>query len=224
MNIPDQVGIMTLPNAVLFPGTLMPLYIFENRYRRMITECLDGERIFAVGLSRRDDKGNDTETPCAIVSVGLVRTCVENPDGTSHLVLQGLRRVKVQEFYASSPKGQYPMAVIAPVETIGVANASQREPVVGAVERLARARAKLGVKLPKNILESLNALENPELFADVVSSTFLESFQDKQMLLETLHIGDRLDILGALLQKQIEQFQLWKKLQGKLSHKNVGHN
>ena len=215
---------MTLPNAVLFPGTLMPLYIFENRYRRMLADCLEGDRIFAVGLSRRNMTGSETEVPCNVAGVGLVRTCIGNPDGTSHLVLQGLGRVQIREFYAAHPKRQYPIAQVEPLETVGVASASQREPVFGAVQRLARARAKLGVKLPKDVMESLNSLESPELFADVISSTFLESFQDKQSLLETLNINDRLEMLGVLLQKQIEQFQLWKKLQGKLSHKNVGHN
>ena len=217
------MGIMTLPNAVLFPGTLLPLYIFEARYRRMLTECLQGDRLFAVGLSRPDQGEEDVE-PCDVAGVGLIRTAIGNPDGTSHLVLQGLSRVRIVEFFATPPDLPYPLARIEALESTGQANASQREPVVGAVKRLTRVRARLGVKLPPSVIDSLMAVESPGLFADVVSNTFLESYQDKQRLLETLDINERLERLEELLAKQISQFELWKQLQGKLPNKHVGQN
>ena len=50
MDLPDEVSIMTLPNAILFPQALLPLYIFEPRYRAMLKDSLENQRMFAVAL------------------------------------------------------------------------------------------------------------------------------------------------------------------------------
>jgi len=215
---------MVLPNAVLFPGTLMPLYVFEPRYRKMLADCLEGERMFAVGLSRPGAGGGPTE-PCAVAGVGLVRTCIGQADGTSNLVLQGLERVRIVGFETEHAEWGYPVARIAPLQSVGGAEAGTvREPLVGMVRKLAKARARLGVELPKSVVDSLIALENAELLADVVSYTLLEDFQEKQLLLETLDVNERMMKLVECLQRQVGQLELWKALQGKLPNKHVGHN
>jgi lipid II:glycine glycyltransferase (peptidoglycan interpeptide bridge formation enzyme) len=58
----------------------------------------------------------------------------------------------------------------------------------------------------------------------LVSYTLLDSFHEKQLMLETLDVNERVLKLAELLNKQVVQFELWKKLQGKLPNENVGHN
>src|ERR1019366_545532 len=83
VRLPKQIAVMPLPNAILFPRVLLPLYIFEPRYKRMLADCLKGERMFAVALLRR---GWETEgrnpTPYPIASIGVIRTCMARPDGS----------------------------------------------------------------------------------------------------------------------------------------------
>ncbi len=210
---------MVLPNAVLFPGTLMPLHIFEPRYRQMLEDSVTGTRMFAVGLAR------GKAGPCDVVGVGLVRTCLKQSDGTSNLVLQGLERVRVVGFEWEHPEFGYPVADIEPLASTGSEEAvPARQPVLRMVRKLARARERLGVELPKAVVDSLAALESADLFADVVSYTLVEDFKEKQSLLETLDVNARLAKLQDLLQRQLAQLELWKTLQGKLPNKNVGHN
>ncbi len=210
---------MTLPNAVLFPGTLLPLYIFEERYRRMLADCLKNDRMFAVGLARSDGEG-----PCAIAGVGLVQACVGQADGTSHLALRGLVRVRVKHFKEAHPVLDYPVATVEPVRITGEGHKLNREVVVERVRRLARVRARLGAKIPKDVVDSLVALENAELFLDMVGYTMLDNWQEKQLVLEALDVNERLAQLLALLHKEIERVELWKSLQGKLPNRNVGNN
>ena len=57
MQLPSEVSVMTLPNAILFPQALLPLYIFEPQYRRMLSDALDTHRMFSVAMrkpGRRD--------------------------------------------------------------------------------------------------------------------------------------------------------------------------
>src|SRR5947199_10060650 len=92
--LPEQAPVMPLPGAVLFPHALLPLYIFEPRYREMLAHALAHERMFCVSLLRperaqwkSEDDFFDVET------IGLIRACVGRGDGTCNLILQGSQRV-----------------------------------------------------------------------------------------------------------------------------------
>ena len=222
MNLPDEVAVMPLPNAILFPRVLLPLYIFEPRYRKMLTDSLAGERMFAVALMRDAGAGHQkARQPYNIAGVGLIRTCVGRPDGTSNLVLEGVTRVRVCEYVRTRP---YRVARIEPLESCVATVAPTRAPLVSAVSKLAKARARMGAELPKSILNSMLSVESADHLSDLVSYTLLDNFHDKQLMLETLDVGVRLQKLVGLLQRQIQQFELWKTLQGKLPNENVGHN
>src|SRR5215471_18893756 len=66
MKIPREVPVMTLPNATLFPQALLPLYIFEPRYRQMLAEALHTNRMFSVAMQK---PGNSRETPAFIAGL-----------------------------------------------------------------------------------------------------------------------------------------------------------
>jgi Lon protease-like protein len=215
---------MTLPNAVLFPGTLLPLHIFEPRYRRMLAECLESHRIFGIGLVADQAATARGEQPHAVAGVGLIRTCIAQADGTSHLVLQGLARVAIAEYCAGDPAHGYPVARIRPLANESAAAALDRQPLVGAVKQLAKVRSRLGLKVPKEVVDSLLAMEDAAQLADVVSYTLLDNMRDKQLMLETLNVQQRLHRLVGLLQEQIGRFELWRTVQGRLPNDHVGNN
>jgi Lon protease-like protein len=222
MRIPEHVPVMQLPNAVLFPRVLLPLYIFESPYKKMLADCLSGDRMFAVALLREgwEKKGRGPRA-YPVATVGLVRTCVARPDGSANLILEGVARVGIRSYVTLHP---YRVARVEALASIEPAAAPAREPLVAAVSKLAKARARFGAELPKSVLNSLLAVDNPDHLSDLVSYTLLESFHQKQLMLETLNVNQRMEKLIDLLRKQIQQFELWKTLQGKLSNDHVGHN
>ena len=79
MELPNLVPVMTLPNATLFPQALLPLYIFEPRYRQMLVDTLKAKRMFSVAMQR---PGRTRETPCPVAGLGLIRVSVDHQDGT----------------------------------------------------------------------------------------------------------------------------------------------
>src|SRR5512138_262509 len=107
MKLPCEVPVMTLPNATLFPQALLPLHIFEPRYRRMLADCLRSHRMFALAMQR---PGRTRESPCTVAGLGLIRVSVEHSDRTSHLILQGLARVEL------GPARQYRPYRIHPIQ------------------------------------------------------------------------------------------------------------
>src|SRR3954468_3461457 len=113
--LPDHVPIMPLPGALLFPHALLPLYIFEPRYREMLDHALNHHRIFSVALVKPDRPA--WESPADffhVAGVGLIRACVGRGDGTSNLILQGLQRVRFTGFPQELP---FPVAEIEPLES-----------------------------------------------------------------------------------------------------------
>src|SRR5436853_6548092 len=110
MKIPSEVPVMTLPSATLFPQALLPLYIFEPRYRQMLADTLKCGRMFSVAMQK---PGRTRETPCQVAGLGLIRVSVAHQDGTSHLILQGLTRLELRQTVLYKP---YRVQCIRPLQ------------------------------------------------------------------------------------------------------------
>src|SRR6266446_10911555 len=113
--LPEQAAVMPLPGGLLFPHALLPLYIFEPRYREMLDHALARERMFCVTLIKPDRlQWKSAEDFFHVATIGLIRACVGRGDGTSNLILQGLQRVRFASFEQEAP---FPIARIDIVES-----------------------------------------------------------------------------------------------------------
>ena len=113
IELPETVPVMPLPGALLFPHALLPLHIFEQRYRAMLEQALVAHRMFCVAMI--DPPHSDWDSPDdfrQVATVGLIRACVGRGDGTSNLILQGLQRVRFTGFVQEEP---FPIAEIEPL-------------------------------------------------------------------------------------------------------------
>src|ERR1044072_1805198 len=112
VSLPEQVPVMPLPGALLFPHALLPLHIFEPRYQEMLDHALRAHRMVCVAqIKPQRSQWNTTDDFFHVAGVGLIRACVGRGDGTSNLILQGLRRVRFSAFEQTSP---FPIARIEP--------------------------------------------------------------------------------------------------------------
>ncbi|MFZ9920062.1 MAG: LON peptidase substrate-binding domain-containing protein [Terrimicrobiaceae bacterium] len=188
-DFPDQSGVMILPWVSLFPGAMLPLKIFEERYREMLAECLNGNRVFSIAHTLGDDSNYDP-----IGGLGVVRACVHNEDGTSNLVLQGLARVEFQEMRLEP----YPIVRIAiltdPIESSPKLE-SLRKKITATFE--SNLLKKLGI--PEGFMGHLNSIQHHGAFTDLVASTVLENPQTRRLLLEELDVTSRMELLQWFL-------------------------
>jgi Lon protease-like protein len=199
IRIPREVPIMVLPNAVLFPHSLLPLHIFENRYRQMLSHCLTGERMFSVALAKtgiREPKG--VEDLRSVAGVGLIRACVGNENGTSNLVLQGLARVRILDWTQEEP---FRIAEIELIES-RIGNAVEADALSEKVKELCVRIQQLGLPLPPNLLEQMHQIDSPEILADVVGAAFVSELAPRQQLLESPDVAERLRLLIQILRVQ----------------------
>ena len=200
VSLPDEVPVMPLPGAVLFPHALLPLYIFEPRYREMLQHALKHDRMFSVTLIKPSCP--DWQAPedfFHFATVGLIRACVGRGDGTSNLVLQGLHRVRFTGFEREAP---FPIAKIGVVESSGdktVESEALAEKVLELYRKLKRA----GRQLPPKVDQYLAQLDNLEMLADLVASTFVNDPLRRQQILEEMSVNQRLRLLITFLQDEI---------------------
>jgi len=216
MKLPSEVPVMTLPNATLFPQALLPLYIFEPRYRKMLADSLDTDRMFSVAMQK---PGRTRETPSPVAGLGLIRVSVGHHDGTSHLVLQGIARVELAETVRYKP---YRVQRIRALES-PPCNEVVVDALLAKVRELLEERVVLGLGFPppfatkskpveaaanfsaKDVLKYLDKLTDPEQVADLVSCAVLAGPVERQTILETVHLESRLKRLIHFLMAEISR-------------------
>jgi Lon protease-like protein len=95
--LPASIPLFPLPNVVLFPSVFLPLHIFEPRYRRMVTEALEGDRIIGMVLLRPGWEANYEGRPAVypIGCAGLITHAEPLPDGRFNIVLRGLEKFRI---------------------------------------------------------------------------------------------------------------------------------
>jgi len=223
MRIPDVVPVMTLPNTVFFPQALLPLHIFEPRYRQMLKDVLATNRLFAV--ARLDAAGagkpGANEPLHRIASVGIVRACQKADNDTSNLLLQGLSRVEVLGIVREQPYRTISIRTLASAQG---GNYDQLETLRTEVMRLVGLRKRLGTPAPQGITQFLETIEDTDTFADLAAFNLCEDGDFKQTLLETLDTRRRLELFAASLKAEIESIRLRRKLQGRLPDDGIANN
>lgn len=208
MKLPREIPVMTLPNATLFPQALLPLYIFEPRYRQMLAEALESNRMFAVAMQK---PGSTRETPLPVAGLGLIHVCVRHKDDTSHLILQGLSRVQLNETVRYKP---YRIQRIQPIETRPCDSVAV-DALLAKVRELLKERIALNLPSqghevippfsPKEVLGCLDSLTDPEQTADLVSRAVMPGGAERQAILEAVDVETRLRRLIKFLLAEIRK-------------------
>lgn len=223
ITLPDEVPVMTLPNVTFFPQALLPLHIFEPRYRQMLKDVLASNRLFAVtGLNQKLAlQGDQFEPPHRIASVGIVRACQENENGTSNLLLQGICRVEFLEILADEP---YRRMRIRALASEPVDDEAENVRLRTELARLILLKQKFGAAVPTEMADFLRTVDDPEVFIDLAAFSLCENAALKQRLLETLNVRRRLELFTQQLKKDIEAIRLRRKLQGNLPDDRIASN
>lgn len=208
---------MTLPNATLFPQAFLPLYIFEPRYRQMLADALHSDRMFSVAMQKPDRR---RETPSLVAGLGLIRVSVGHRNGTSHLILQGLARVELEEAVRYKP---YRIQRIRPLKTPPCDNVTV-DALVAKLRELLLERISLGFTFPfpvmapgksesdpgppplssKEIMHYLDSITDPEQAVDMVSCAVLPGGVERQTILETVNVEARVRRLIHFLLAEIK--------------------
>jgi Lon protease-like protein len=109
--LPARIPIFPLPNIVLFPSVFLPLHIFEERYREMVSDSLDGDRIIGMALLKPGWEPDYEERPSVypVGCAGLITHAERLADGRFNLILKGLEKFRIR---SEEPAGLYRVALV----------------------------------------------------------------------------------------------------------------
>ncbi|MBV9008186.1 MAG: LON peptidase substrate-binding domain-containing protein [Verrucomicrobia bacterium] len=197
--LPEQAPVMPLPGALLFPHALLPLHIFEPRYREMLEYALARERMFCIALLRPQPKEwhNDHDF-FDVATIGLIRACVGRSDGTSNLILQGLQRVSFTSFAQLDP---FPVAEFETLQSETETTVETEALGSKVLELYGRFRT-MGRKLPAKIDKYVTGMTDLAMLADLMASTFIVDPLRRQQILEELDLNNRLRLVIQYLREE----------------------
>ena len=187
ITLPECVPLITLGQCNLFPHGLLPLYIFEARYREMVDYALEHSRILCVSTRLPDGSEDDDDAVFPYSTAGLIRACVRGDDGTSNLILQGLQMVRFRDWVQKEP---FRIVNIEPIPSLN----PHPERAIDLQQRLKDAIAKSNIGNAQ-MLQQLDETASPEVLVDVVGYHLIPEPYARQPLLEMEDVCDRLDFL-----------------------------
>ncbi len=203
-----EIPIFPLPNVVFFPHTLLPLHIFEPRYRQMLADCLTGERRLAVVLLRPGWEAEYYGRPAvySVAGAGEIVASERLPDGRSNILLKGLGRIMI-EGEITSPK-PYRIARASWLDEVYPPRGE--EALEPHVERLRHMCGQLLSTLPKpvpGLVELLTDRNPPSAFVDRVSSLVADEVEARQRLLELTDVQQRLAEVISLVERMLRRME-----------------
>ena len=188
-----RLPIFPLPNVQLFPHALLPLHVFEPRYRDLVRDAMGGERLIAVASFEPGYEANYHGRPAVrpIIGVGaVVGHEALGDDGRADIVLLGLTRARIERELPPDRAYRLVDAAAVAAELGGALDAA------AARDTLVLLADQLALKLPSGG-ETLRELarSQPDLGAlvDVLSAALVTDPDDRQALLETLDVAARVD-------------------------------
>lgn len=193
IEVPATLPVMVLGGVTLFPNTLLPLFIFEQRYKAMLENALGTDRLLAIAQPLRENE----ERLCPVAGVGLIRACVKKEDGSSHLILQGIERVRFTGWPQLVPFR------IAAVERLGWL---EEESAEDRQERLVHLRVILergGLPLPQEMSEHLARIDDPDALTDIAASALLKDPVKRQTVLAEESNVRRQELLLRFLREEL---------------------
>jgi ATP-dependent Lon protease len=208
--LPDgALVILPLRNAVLFPGIVTPLNLGRPQSIAGAQAAAQADR--PIGVLLQSDPTVESPGPEHLHRIGTVAEIlryVTAPDGGHHLVARGQRRFRVVEFLPGYPY------LVARVDEVGEAEVYSTE--IAARMHQLRERAREAISLlpnvPTEIAGAIEQIQSPSQLADFIANVSDLTPKEKQDLLETFEVSERLDRLLRYLAQQIEVLRLSKQI------------
>jgi uncharacterized protein len=184
--------------TVLFPNGLLPLHIFEERYRRMLRDSQHNDPAFVVALSHEPAEPGATALPRGIGTACRISGVTPRPDGRSDIVVTGRFRVRIGDLEWSNGYATGDIEVLEETIDDGEAVAAR----YGKMRRRFAAYLGLIERLVGDALPKLDTTDNPSVGSWIIGETLTLHTWERQELLEAVTVDERLEFLDQLLRRE----------------------
>ncbi len=213
VEIPRELAVLPLRDTVVFPESMTPLAIGQERSIKLVDDVVGGDRMLAL-LTTRDSE-NEHPTFDDLYEVGtaaVIHKLIRVPDGTLRVLVQGLRRIRLEKPVQSEPYlvGRF----------VEVPDVLEETPEVEALTRNVQAQFARIIALVPYLPEELELaaanVDDPSALCHLVASTLRLKTEEKQELLEDVSVEERLRHVSRILNRELEVFELGTRIQSQV--------
>ena len=211
--LPTRLPILPLKETVVFPESMTPLAIGQERSIKLIDDVVGGDRLLAL-VTVRDP---DAEAPgwddlYEVGTAAIVHKMIRVPDGTLRILVQGLRRVRIASRVSDDP---YLVGELIELPD-HVEETKELEALTRNVQTLFGRVIALVPYLPEELQLAAANVDDPSALASLVASTLRLKTEEKQKLLELVDVEQRLREVSVILNRELEVFELGTKIQSQV--------
>ncbi|HVB69411.1 MAG TPA: endopeptidase La, partial [Acetobacteraceae bacterium] len=209
----ESLPVLPLRDIVVFPHMIVPLFVGREKSVRALEAVMKEDK--QILLVAQKNAAQDDPSADDIYRVGTVSTILQLlklPDGTVKVLVEGGRRARITGFQETST---YFEAMVAPIEDAG-AEGKELEALGRTVVSQFEQYIKLNKKIAPEVLVSLNQIEDPSKLADTVAAHLNLKISEKQEVLETAKINERLERVFGHMESEIGVLQVEKRIRNRV--------
>jgi len=215
LTIPKTLPVLALKNSVVFPLTISPIAVGEKRSLAAVEKCLSGDRLLATFAIKPESLGKDTLAEHDLHHVGTVVSIVKflrMPDRTMRLLVQGLKKIRLDQLSAQAP---FLAAEVTTIEEAWEKTTKVEAHMRNVLDRLGRVVSMVSY-IPEEINTVAMSTDDPLSLIYLVATTFRFHLPEKQAILEAEKIDDKFQKLLTALNREIEILELGGKIQAQV--------
>lgn len=201
--------VLPLRDIVVFPHMVVPLFVGREKSVRALEDVMQEDK--QILLLTQKDAGQDEPATGDLYTMGTVGTVLQLlklPDGTVKVLVEGGNRARVVRF-ADNP--DFFQAFAEPVEEFE-GDKSELDALTRAVVGQFEQYIRLNKKIPPEVMVTVNQIEEPNRLADTIASHLALKIADKQVLLDTVSVNDRLEKIFGHMEGEIGVLQVEKRI------------
>src|SRR5215470_5333068 len=207
VSIPDILPVLPLPDTVVFPYMIVPLFVNRDRSAKAVDQALSENRMILL-VSQKDPNVDDPKTADLhdFGTVSVIMRMLKLPDGRVRILVQGFSRAKVEYFDESKP---YTTAKVEPkTEPQVTADSPELEAIIRNVKSSLEKMVSLGKNISADLVAIATNLDDPGRLSDLVASNLDLKVDKAQEVLELIDPIDRLRRVHQLMAKEIEVLEI----------------
>ncbi len=208
-DFPQTLPVLPLRDIVVFPHMIVPLFAGREKSIKALEQVMDGEKTILL-LTQREASIDDPEEQdlFTVGCIAKVLQLLKLPDGTLKVLVEGVERVAIKSF---SQNDDYLQAEAHELVSEKEEGAEIRA-LMRAVAENFENYVKLNKKIAPDVVASLSEITDPSRLADTISAHLAVKIPEKQKLLETADVSDRLEMAFAAMEGEISVLQVEKKI------------
>ena len=211
--IPEELPILPLRGTVLYPDLILPIMVGRKKSVKLIDDAMDSDRIIGVITQKRSEIEDPKETDLYSVGVAaLILRMIRELDGSQRVIVQGVSRVKVKEYIQREPYFKARSEVIDE----GLVQGVEIEALMMNLKNLFQRAVELAPYLTTELGTMVSNIKSPSILADLIASNLNISTTEKQGILETFDVRERLTKVHLFLNKEVQVLELGNKIQSQV--------